>query len=173
MILVICEKPSQAQGYASVLGANERKGGFFIGNGYIVAYCFGHLLELASPDAYGEQYSKWRYADLPIVPKEWKHVPIKDKATQLKVLTDLMNRADVEAIAAACDGQSVVITGVERQRKTVAPPKLYNLTMLQRDANRLLGYTAQQTLEYIQSLSLYQASEPLPSHHKPSSGGTT
>jgi len=103
MILVICEKPSQAQGYASVLGANERKGGFFIGNGYIVAYCFGHLLELAPPDAYGEQYSKWRYADLPIVPKQWKHVPIIDKAAQLKVLTDLMNRADVECVINACD----------------------------------------------------------------------
>jgi len=35
MQLVICEKPSQAQGYASVLGANERKGGFFIGNGFV------------------------------------------------------------------------------------------------------------------------------------------
>ena len=62
------------------------------------------------------------------------------------------NRADAETITAACDGQSVVITGIERQRKTVAPPKLYDLTMLQRDANRLLGYTAQQTLDYIQSL---------------------
>ena len=52
--LVMCEKLSQVQGHAAVLGANERKESFFIGNGYIVAYRFGHLLELAPPDAYGE-----------------------------------------------------------------------------------------------------------------------
>ena len=83
MLLVICEKPSQAQGYAAVLGASKRENGYFSGNGYIVAYCFGHLLELAPPDAYGD-YAKWRYADLPIIPSTWKHVPAKDKAAQLK-----------------------------------------------------------------------------------------
>lgn len=78
-VLVLCEKPSQAQAYAAALGANERRDGFFIGSGYIVAYCFGHLLELAPPDAYGEQYAKWRYADLPIIPQKWPYTPSKDK----------------------------------------------------------------------------------------------
>ena len=101
--LVICEKPSQAQGYAAVLGANKREGGFFIGNDYIVAYCFGHLLELAAPDAYGAQYAKWKYADLPIMPQTWLHAPLKDKTAQLKILKDLMNRADVEYVVNGCD----------------------------------------------------------------------
>ena len=292
MRLIITEKPSVSQSIAAVIGASQKRGGYIEGNNDLISWCFGHLLELAAPDAYGEQYAKWRYADLPIVPQTWLHEPQKDKTAQLKILKDLMNRADVEcvvnacdagregelifrlvyeyakcnkpikrlwissmedaavragfaalkngaeydslyaaascreradwlvglnctrlfsvlygtvlntgrvqsptlamlvkresditafvkepfytpmldlsgftangdrlkeranadAITAACNGQSAVITEIERQQKTVAPPKLYDLTTLQRDANRLLGYTAQQTLDYIQSL---------------------
>ena len=100
--LVICEKPSVAKSISSVLGANKRGDGLFIGNGFIVSYCFGHLLQLAAPDAYGE-YAKWRYEDLPIVPDKWKHAPVKDKAAQLKILKDLMNREDVDTIICATD----------------------------------------------------------------------
>ncbi len=102
MQLVICEKPSQAQGYSAVLGANKRENGFFIGNNYIVTYCYGHLLELAAPDAYGD-YAKWKYADLPIIPQAWKHVPSKARASQLKILKELMNRADVDCVINAAD----------------------------------------------------------------------
>jgi DNA topoisomerase-3 len=56
--LIITEKPSVARQISAVLNAKERKDGFFIGNGYIVSWCAGHLLELAAPDAYGEQYTK-------------------------------------------------------------------------------------------------------------------
>jgi DNA topoisomerase-3 len=290
--LVISEKPSVAASLSAVLGANKRKEGYFEGNNYIVSYCFGHLLELAAPDAYGEQYAKWRYEDLPIVPQKWIHTPYKDKTAQLKILKELLNRADVEyvvnacdagregelifrlvyeyakskapikrlwvssmedaaikegfanlkngaeyenlyaaakcreqadwtvgisatrlfsvlyggatlnvgrvqsptlamlvkreaeidnfvkepfytptldlsdftasgeklkdktaadTIAADCNGQSVTVTDIERVKKTVAPPKLYDLTSLQRDANKAFGYTAQQTLDYVQS----------------------
>jgi DNA topoisomerase-3 len=45
---------------AAVLGANGREDGYFIGNGYIVSWCFGHLAELVSADAYDEKYGKWR-----------------------------------------------------------------------------------------------------------------
>jgi DNA topoisomerase-3 len=102
-ILVITEKPSQAAAYAAVLGADKRESGFFSGNNYIVAYCFGHLLELAAPDVYSERFKKWRYADLPIVPEIWLHVPIKEKAEQLKIICALMNRADVTEVINACD----------------------------------------------------------------------
>ena len=291
-VLVIAEKPSVSRSLAAVLGASQKRDGYFEGGGYISAYCFGHLLELAAPQAYGENYAKWRYADLPIVPQAWKHVPAKDKVAQLKILKELLNRPDVEyvvnacdagregelifrlvyeyakckkpvkrlwissmedaaikdgfanlrdgaeydglyaaascrekadwlcgisctrlfsilygvtlnvgrvqsptlamlvrreaeiagfvkepfytptldlsdftaggeklkdravadSIAAACDGQSATVTEIERVKKTVAPPKLYDLTTLQRDANRVLGYTAQETLDYVQSL---------------------
>lgn len=60
------------------------------------------------------------------------------------------NQADM--LARMCDGQDAVITNIESQRKTENPPHLYDLTTLQRDANRYFGYTAQQTLDYTQSL---------------------
>jgi len=101
--LVVCEKQSVAKSISTVLNANERKDGFFIGkSGYIVSWCAGHLLELAAPDAYGD-YAKWRYADLPIIPDKWKHVASKGKAAQLKIIKDLMNRPDVDCVINACD----------------------------------------------------------------------
>ena len=101
--LVVCEKPSVSAAIAAVLGAKERGDGFFHGNGYIVSWCFGHLLELAPPDAYDEKYAKWRYGDLPIIPPKWKHNPVKDKAAQLKKLKELMNRNDVDCVINGCD----------------------------------------------------------------------
>ena len=65
MKLVIAEKPSVAMALAAVLGANEKKDGYLEGSGYLVSWCVGHLLELAQPEAYGEQYARWRYGDLP------------------------------------------------------------------------------------------------------------
>lgn len=62
------------------------------------------------------------------------------------------NRSEAERIRSACDGKSAVVTSVQRQEKETAPPKLYDLTTLQREANRLFGFTAQQILDYLQSL---------------------
>jgi len=101
--LVISEKPSVSKSISAVLGASKRENGYFIGNGYIVSWCAGHLLELAPPDSYDEKYAKWRYADLPIIPNKWKYVALKEKSAQLKILTDLMNRADVDCVINACD----------------------------------------------------------------------
>jgi DNA topoisomerase-3 len=81
MKLVIAEKPSVAMSLAAVLGANEKKDGYLEGGGYLVSWCIGHLLELAQPEAYGEQYARWRYADLPILPETWKYEVPKDKET--------------------------------------------------------------------------------------------
>ena len=288
--IVVTEKPSVAASISAVLGAKERKDGFFIGNGYIVSWCYGHLLELATPDAYGEQYKKWQYSDLPIVPDKWKHIPSVDKKEQLKILVELLNRNDIEYVVNACDagreGELIfrlvyehakctkplkrlwisslentaikegfnnlrngeeydrlydaascreradwlvgynmtrlfsilygttlntgrvqsptlamltkreadingfikkpfftveidagtfsalserydtkeeveqflehcdvaMVTDITETEKTISPPKLYDLTTLQREANRSFGFTAQQTLEYVQSL---------------------
>ena len=59
---------------------------------------------------------------------------------------------DAQAIRDACDGQQAVCVSVVREKKTEKPPKLYDLTTLQREANRVFGYTAKQTLDYSQSL---------------------
>ena len=61
-------------------------------------------------------------------------------------------KEDAAAVAAACEGSTATVQAVERKEKTERPPALYDLTALQRDANRILGYTAQQTLDYLQAL---------------------
>src|SRR5699024_8408907 len=59
---------------------------------------------------------------------------------------------EAEALRAACAGAEAVCASVTREQKKEAPPKLYDLTTLQREANRVFGYTAKQTLDYAQSL---------------------
>ena len=59
---------------------------------------------------------------------------------------------DAQAIRDVCDGQRAVCVSLVREKKTEKPPKLYDLTTLQREANRVFGYTAKQTLDYAQSL---------------------
>ena len=59
---------------------------------------------------------------------------------------------DAQTIRDACDGQRAVCVSVEREKRTEKPPRLYDLTTLQREANREFGYTAKQTLDYAQSL---------------------
>lgn len=290
--LVIAEKPSVAMALAAVLGANEKKDGYLEGNDWLVSWCVGHLLELAQPGAYGEQYVKWRYSDLPILPESWKYEVAKDKKPQLDLLCRLMKDKRVtsvvcatdagregelifrlvygytgckkpmerlwissmedaairegfahlrpgreydrlydaalcragadwlvginatrlfsvlygvtlnvgrvmsptlallvkreaeirefestpfyvpeiscggftasgekqaekeaaETICRSCGGQEAVVRTVEKQTKAVQPPRLYDLTTLQRECNRIYGYTAQQTLDYLQTL---------------------
>ena len=64
----------------------------------------------------------------------------------------LSDKTEAETICKDCDGQSASVLSVEKQVKTVQPPRLYDLTTLQRECNRIYGYTAQQTLDYVQSL---------------------
>lgn len=64
----------------------------------------------------------------------------------------IAEKPEAEAVAAACKGQKATLQAVEQKERTEKPPALYDLTTLQRDANRTLGYTAQQTLDYLQSL---------------------
>lgn len=274
------------------LGARERGDGFISGNGWIVSWCMGHLVELAHANAYDEKYSRWHYEDLPIIPDEWKHVAASGKKKQLDILRRLMNGKDVETvicatdagregelifrlvyeycgckkpvqrlwissmedtairqgfenlrsdmdydnlyraalcrsqadwlvginmtrtfsclygvtlnvgrvqtptlalvvrrdqeaaafvrepfyiveiacgaftaageklksrqaadvILSACAGKPAAVQTVDRKEKATAPPRLYDLTTLQREANRIFGYTAQQTLDYTQAL---------------------
>ena len=101
--LVISEKPSVAMSYAKVLGATSRKDGYLEGNGYLVSWCVGHLVELAPPNVYDEKYVKWSIADLPILPKKWQYLVSASTKKQFGVLKDLMNRPDVDSIVNSCD----------------------------------------------------------------------
>ena len=100
MKLVLAEKPSVAQSIAKVLGAAKREDGYLEGNGYVVSWCVGHLVELSQPEAYDEKYAKWRYDDLPILPEHWQYASTKKQFGILKKLNaaercgepDLCNR---------------------------------------------------------------------------------
>jgi len=293
MRLVIAEKPSVGQALAKVLGAAGRRDGYLEGNGWLVSWCVGHLVELANADAYDPRYSKWAYEDLPIVPRKWLYQVLPGTKKQFDILAGLMARPDVEDLVCAtdagregelifrlvyqsarcskpvkrlwissleesairrgfdtlldsasydnlyaaalcrskadwlvgingtrlfttlyqgqtlnvgrvltptlallvdreaaisgfrkekfytveldcedfqavserfnkkpeaeklrtaCNGGTAIVKSVERQDRAERPPKLYDLTTLQREANRLFGYTAQQTLDYLQLL---------------------
>lgn len=293
MQLVIAEKPSVAKSIADVLGALDRQDGYFEGGGYLVSWCVGHLIELAEPESYGNQWKKWTYESLPVNPEHWQYEIKEDTKEQYDVLYSLLhdsrvdevvcatdagregelifrlvyeqagcskpmkrlwissmeesairegfenlkpgsdydhlyhsalcrqeadwlvgingtrlftvlyggkvlkvgrvqtptlamlvereskimnfkkeqyfmahilcggvdaaterieNKTEAEKIAGACLNGQALVTSVVKEEKTVAPPKLYDLTTLQRDANRLFGFTAKQTLEYTQSL---------------------
>ena len=102
-ILIIAEKPSVAATIAAALGAKEKKDGYIAGNGCLVSWCVGHLVQLAEAAAYGEQYKKWSYDSLPILPQEWQYAVASDKGKQFKILKDLMHRADVSEVVNACD----------------------------------------------------------------------
>lgn len=103
MKLVIAEKPSVGQSIASVIGATNRKDGYLEGSGYIVSWCFGHLVALCNADAYDEKYKNWSVEELPILPMNFKWEVTKDKKAQFKVLKDLMFRDDVDEIICATD----------------------------------------------------------------------
>ena len=103
MKLIIAEKPSVAQTIAAALGAKGKKDDYIEGNGYLISWCVGHLVQLAEAAAYGEQYKKWSYDSLPILPQEWKYTVDPDKEKQFKTLKELMHRADVSEVVNACD----------------------------------------------------------------------
>ena len=101
--LVIAEKPSVAQTIAAALGAKKKQDGYIEGVGYLISWCVGHLVQLADAAAYGEQYKKWSYDSLPILPEEWQYAVSKDKEKQFRILKELMHRDDVSEVVNACD----------------------------------------------------------------------
>ena len=292
-LLVVAEKPSVARNLAAVLGKHRQREGYLEGDGWLVSWCLGHLVEDAPAKAYDARYAKWNFVDLPIVPENWKYQVVSDTRKQYDILSGLMNspgvstvvaatdaaregelifrlvyqqcgctkpvkrlwissmeesairkgfetmrdaseydnlyqaalcrqradwlvginatrlfsllchgktlnvgrvmtptlsllaereavitgfqkekfytvelelpgfravsgrfasRAEAEKLCGVCAGTPVVVRTVDRQEKTERPPKLYDLTTLQREANRLCGFTAQQTLDSLQSL---------------------
>ena len=105
VVLVVAEKPSVAQSIAKVIGAYQKQDGYLEGCGYIVSWCLGHLAEYAEPEVYDEKYSKWSFADLPIIPERWRLEVAKEKAAQFQMLKKLMTdfSVPVEYVVNACD----------------------------------------------------------------------
>jgi DNA topoisomerase-3 len=103
MKLVIAEKPSVARAIAGVLGANEKKEGYLIGNGYMVSWCIGHLVSLATPEEYDQKYLSWQYKDLPISPSKWRFSVNKKTEKQYRILEKLIKQEQVTSLVEATD----------------------------------------------------------------------
>ncbi len=103
--LVIAEKPSVARDLADALPGNfENHDSYLESDDTVITFAVGHLVELIDPEDYDERFKKWRMADLPIVPEEFKLRPRDKKAEkQLKVIHKLLQRDDVERVVNACD----------------------------------------------------------------------
>jgi DNA topoisomerase III len=105
--LVIAEKPSVARDLAAALPGSftqSKDKTHLIGDEHVVTWAVGHLVGLAEPDAYDPKLKKWRFADLPIIPDEFKLVPNDERsAKQLKAIHKLMADDEVELVINACD----------------------------------------------------------------------
>lgn len=117
-VCILCEKPSVAASVAAVLGVKERHDGYLSGNGYLVTWAFGHLVQLAMPEAYG--YAGFRRENLPILPQEFKYIPRQIREgkeykpdpgvlKQLKVIREVFDRSDriVVATDAGREGEAI------------------------------------------------------------------
>ncbi|WCE28914.1 DNA topoisomerase III [Vibrio sp. SCSIO 43137] len=93
--LYIAEKPSLGRAIAAALPGPQKKDQGFIrcGNGNVVTWCIGHLLEQVEPDAYDERYKKWNLNDLPIVPQQWQLKPRRTASKQLTVIRKLVKES--------------------------------------------------------------------------------
>src|SRR5476649_1784338 len=110
MRLFLCEKPSQGRDIAAVLGATKRGNGFLQGAGVAVTWAVGHLLETASPEAYGPQFGKpWSLNSLPILPLQWQMVVKKNTQDQFTVIEKLLKQVDEVVIATDADREGEVI----------------------------------------------------------------
>jgi DNA topoisomerase III len=105
--LVIAEKPSVARDLGSALPGsfkNSKDKTYLEGDDYVITWAVGHLVGLAEPDAYDPKLKKWRFADLPIIPDEFKLVPNDDRAKkQLHAIHRRMADDEVDLIINACD----------------------------------------------------------------------
>jgi len=115
---IIAEKPSVAKDIANVLNVRERHDGYLSGNGYLVTWAFGHLVQLAMPEAYG--CTGFRRENLPILPQEFKYIPRQVREgkeyrsdpgvlKQLKVIKEVFDRSDriIVATDAGREGEAI------------------------------------------------------------------
>src|SRR5215217_6819274 len=103
MRLIVAEKPSVGRDIASALGRHRKGKGALTGDGWTVTWALGHLAELAPPDAYGEQYKKWRLETLPILPERFKVRVTAKTRDQFAVVKKLLRDPSVTEVVNACD----------------------------------------------------------------------
>ena len=135
MILYIAEKPSVGRAVADVLPKPQQKGDGFIkvGNGDVVTWCIGHLLEQAEPEAYNPEFKKWRKEHLPIIPSEWKQQIKRETSQQFSVVkklikeaTLLVNMGDPDRVGQILVDEVINYSGVSKTKREATQRCLIN-----------------------------------------------
>lgn len=101
--LVLAEKPSVGKELARVLGCKRKQDGAYAGDKYIVTWALGHLVELAAPERYGEQYKQWSMDTLPMLPGRMELEVIPATSKQYSVVKKLLHSPEVSSLVIATD----------------------------------------------------------------------
>ncbi|HEY4565056.1 MAG TPA: DNA topoisomerase, partial [Thermoanaerobaculia bacterium] len=102
-IAVLAEKPAVARDIARVLGASQREEGCLRGNGYVVTWAIGHLVELAQPHEINPDWKRWRRDHLPMLPRDWPLVVSEETKAQFEAVRRVINAPEVERVVCATD----------------------------------------------------------------------
>lgn len=122
MRLFICEKPRQAKDIAPHVGARQRDEGCIIGQGVVVTWCIGHLLEQAKPDVYVPELKRWSLEPLPVVPERWQMEVKPSTKSQYAVVSQLIKQASEVVIATDADREGEVIAREVLERNRYSGP---------------------------------------------------
>ncbi|WP_141603462.1 type IA DNA topoisomerase [Terrilactibacillus laevilacticus] len=162
--VVIAEKPSVAKNIADALKIKGRNNGYFEGNGYIITWAFGHLLQLLDAKDYDEKMAKWRMENFPFIPHRFRYKVKSDPRNrgkedsgarkQLKIIYSLIKRHDVDMIISACD--------FDREGQIIGDTIIYNLKT-QKQVYRLLlnEWTPDEVLKGLQNIKPNTEMRPL------------
>jgi len=101
--LIVSEKPSMGRAIAAALGIQGTGRNSIQGQGVIVTWCVGHLVEALAPEGYDPALKQWRMETIPFFPETFQYAPIQSTRDQYTVVSGLMNRADVDEIVNATD----------------------------------------------------------------------
>ncbi|MEK4872137.1 type IA DNA topoisomerase [Niallia sp. FSL W8-1348] len=164
MKLILAEKPSVSKNIADALKIKNRQDGYFEGNGYIVTWAFGHLLQLNDAKDYDEKMSTWKLENFPFVPTKFQYKvksdpknrdkPDRGAEKQLKIIHRLMKRPDVDTIISACD--------YDREGQLIGDSIIYNLRT-EKEVYRLLlnEWTPKEVLNGLDNLRSNKELRPL------------
>lgn len=101
--IVLAEKPSVAREIARILKCNEKGNGCLKNDKYVVTWALGHLVTLADPEVYNDNWKTWSIESLPMIPPKFKTVVIKDVNKQYKAVKELLTTKDVKEVVIATD----------------------------------------------------------------------
>lgn len=139
----LAEKPSQASDIATVLGIKRRGDGFIeVTGGDVVTFARGHLLELAEPQAYKEEWGgRWAWSQLPLAPTEWKYTVNRKTSGQLKTIKELLKDASRVVIAtdAGREGELIARLILEHCRFKGQVDRFWTSSLTPHDIKLALG----------------------------------